>query len=295
MSKVKKQKKVMSITDVVNHITADCQYNYISHNTIKTNCNGTCDDYCRCSEITGIDIEEIYYNDIAKDILSKFGIDNSSLLYALEKYIKSNVSKDNFDWSSRGGYYGEELDYIKLDRDKAEQIVGFCVNNIESNQEDLLKTGLTLEHGYLAKQYENFFVEHKTLKCKDLLAKVKLSNLTPNIKTIQRIMHSGEYNGVILEEVNGIYKLIDGNHRVQALANIINKNTYYNAKIFSQREITALSKKRIYKNIYVTFLIKEDDPVVRLTKRVKELEKRIETMQSDLNRHYENHRDEILY
>lgn len=282
--------KISLAEAAINAITKDCQYTYVNYDTIEDNKSYDEYGYCRSSDIVSLDITCISYNSIVSDVLKTFGLsDNDCLRYLLQQYTKNNISNDDFEFSQSNGYYGAELDWIRLERPVAEKIVNFCIKNMDQEYGDLVKNALVLEHGFLSKSHQNISITKTNITYKDLVSKIKITNTNPNVSTIQKILSSKDFGRIILEKENEFYKIIDGNHRFQALLNELANISYYDIEVFSQDDLKTfrekwLKNKKIRNQELAVLLLKKEDPILLLTEKVKELEKQVAELKGIINR-----------
>ena len=210
----------------------DCDYDYFY------DCESYgCDSICRCGSIQNecidkVDIpaivERIYQeyvgdNDLVtqrdnklKSIL--FGTGKELDIYTIDRIVRKYKLYDEYSWEIDvcGGYYGDELNSIKIVSNIAQKIeeelnIAFSIDELNGRVEYLLG----LEYGLLLPELENCNYEIVELDKSDVIFgstnhydKVKQKDLTHyDEKSYDGI------RGVVLEK-DGKLRVIDGYHRI---------------------------------------------------------------------------------
>lgn len=183
----------------------------------------TCDDYCRCSILTNIRIDEYSYPNwsylIVKDALSKLmnidvneefnvyevsDIGKYYIFRTLSLLIRDAIKKDSFDHLfhayGEGGYYGEEL---RVDSFIREQLF------------QALKDGIDLPQ-LLYREYGNNLFDIEFIEVKEIDPKtIDIPNKLHFQKCLDEDIYDW-YHGIvaICSFNNNKYKVKDGYHRL---------------------------------------------------------------------------------
>jgi len=271
------------------HLFDNCKYYYGDCEYDTTGCTSECinsDGCCRCKKILNARVENIDYREIAKDVSLFIEIDSTSktaenILYAVEKYIKNTISSDSFDINIIEGYYGEEIDSIKLNCSKANEFINFAKQLVGKRNTEILKLASTLEHGQLLKDHENICdVKIYSITLKDLINKLVITNHNPDINKISELMVDKKLNNlIVIKDNNKKLKLIDGHHRFQAILNNLFDIYYTKAEIFNQKSLLDVENRlkklkkvgKLQKKITVSEIIIENS-IEELNSRIQKLE-----------------------
>lgn len=198
--------KVRELLEHGNYIAADVDYDRIYHCTYDD--EDSCDSICRCSTIENIEIKKIepmHY--LAKYCMSK----NKITEYCLERLFCHHklYDVDNWTYSIDPGYYGEELGPITLySSNKKQEIINTVEKFLGSSDIDNIKYLLTLEYGYLIKNYNS---------CK--IISININEIEkPDIVVKYEKYFDTEYKKrtlpiALCEKRGPLYKIIDGHHR----------------------------------------------------------------------------------
>jgi hypothetical protein len=138
--------------------------------------------------------------------------------FAIERFC-SRLGTEDFDISWSGGYYGDEIDYVRLGDAAKQQIMH--IKNLRGV--DLVEFALKNEYSNVLPQYKN--------RQWEFTQNALVDNLilgVPNRRDINKDRvnfykshiggKSDQYNPVLLCELHEqIYKVIDGYHRYTAL------------------------------------------------------------------------------
>jgi len=276
----------------VDILTRSCGYHYVNYDyDEERDCEvAGCDSICRCSKITATRITSINSFAIANDVMELLDSEDPSLRDVIENYIKNKVSESDFDIAVSGGYYGDEIDYVKMNHSKAVEILEFALSVRNKSTSDLVQQALLLHHGYVLNQHENINVEQKKISYKELISKALMTNKFADINKVKRFDIPDQCSGLILEENNGRYKIIDGNHRFQALLNIIDRNIKNKYILYDQKDLNSFLKRnvrRLKKTIEVRFITRkneEQDSLEELKKMVLNLQKQIDELRKAIHK-----------
>lgn len=198
----------MSINNIDFHYCVDVDYD----KTLGCIC-GYCDYIIRCSKILHPKVENICedtFCDRLKDFIPKGDI----YRYCFEWFIK-NANRKNvenmFDVDVCGGYYGEEIDSVYLERFFAEDIEKFIEKMkkcpIHETIEDLLKE----EYGYVLPQIRNKDWKSDKISMKNI-------RFTENKECEEKIIQKYKYRepSCLCQKKGEKYQIIDGRHRYKS-------------------------------------------------------------------------------
>ena len=202
-----------SLVDKDFHYNVDVDYDKETH-CDEAGCSPN--DYCRCSTIENARVTDVNIRSIAESIT---GTDDSTIVkYGIDRILtKMNVS-DPHNWEVNicGGYYGEEIDSVKLSiaDDVQKAIDQFrMLDSIDKKVEFLL----LLEYGYLTEKVKNCcwdgIMVNKDDIClmDDVMKKV-------DTKIVQSYKNYPYHKCVVIADGKK-YRLVDGYHRFVASNN----------------------------------------------------------------------------
>lgn len=211
---------------------ASDRYNLNYRMNESNNCSAYgCDDYCRCGRINYIEEVSCVMHDLTLPPEAT-EIQQLLSLHYLNRVLMSLDSSggDDFEWNAVGGYYGEELDYIRANRGSHGWL------QVERRIEDWNKAKSDNERVdlFLLEEYGRLIVHNATYQVKDLLlsdidATEALAGDPPvNIQFKNNLKQSSslkELVGLIVIKQPGTskYKLIDGRHRYLAIKELLGK------------------------------------------------------------------------
>lgn len=181
-----------------------------------TDCNGKCDDYCRCNKIIDLEIKGVYLSYIL-DKLDGDEIDK----YCFDRILRLNKIYDTRLWgiSTTSGYYGEEIEGANFsDEEKmfSEILKIQRLKSLKSKIEFILNT----EYGYILDCLKGCKYKIQTIKKSD----VQLNNKNYYNK-IDKDAYPSDWNeeglpiGIYTGTSSGGYRIIDGYHRFVANKN----------------------------------------------------------------------------
>jgi len=180
------------------------EYSYDTEYACQNGSDCCKDDYCRCGVIRDTHVTEINSSQILEYIFKNESEENK---YCIER-ILSNLTDDDFEVKTSGGYYGEEIDGVYLtNKDVAENINK--VMALSSLKEKVLFV-LNLEYNFLLPELK---------KCdKWTIETVLLDQIDSHYmarKTKKKIENNYKLPlGVCLRK-DGRFRLIDGHHRIE--------------------------------------------------------------------------------
>jgi hypothetical protein len=180
----------------INEIMYGVDYTYE-----RTNCNGNCIDYCRCSSIINPKIRSIdntyeKFVKIGTTIEQKYLLDR---LYSIYKWWDIH----NYEVEIGGGYYGEEVYGVThCNLTKTQEFYDRCK---DMSWNELIPELLQLEYTYLPNFLEN--------------VKYNIDIINPQIfdqqmvKSINTVLNTDIPIAII--RFDGIYyRIVDGHHRI---------------------------------------------------------------------------------
>lgn len=166
-------------------------------------CRGEYDDYCcRSQEYEGLRVEFQYksFMSSATEGMSKIQAYCVDRLVSIYKLYESN----NWDIEASRGYYGEEVDYIKMN-DFQNFIVDYNYIQGSTNDAKLIEYILNKEYGIVNEVITD--VNIITVDRKDIVV-TENNKLGDTNYEINSEIPLGIY-----KEINSKYKMIDGRHR----------------------------------------------------------------------------------
>lgn len=179
------------------------------------------DDYCRCGRITDVyaisfQLSKLNLPDEATDIQQLL-----TMKYANRVFSSCLDSSSDFEWNAVGGYYGEELDYVRPVFDsygwnKVRNM--FDAWNKAKSDNERVEMFLTQEYGSVIIPGADYQVESILLR--DIDATAALAGTPPvNDRHVRHLIHYKENleGWIVLKQSDNKYKLIDGRHRYLAL------------------------------------------------------------------------------
>lgn len=195
--------------------------------------NGCQDDICRCSVVDNVTIYDVdipsiskeIYNDIFDNSIATkrnntinkivYNIDKEFNLYCIDRIIRHFKLWDKYSWETNiiRGYYGEEVDSIKIEKSIALKIQNnlndiFSIKDLNSKIEFLIK----LEYGYILPELIGCEYKISEINKNDIIY-FKKDYLKSCIK--EDYYSDKNYNGIrgIVLPKDDKFRLIDGYHR----------------------------------------------------------------------------------
>lgn len=180
---------------------------------------------CRCSTIENFTIKEINANGIAESFCEL--ADDEFTKYCIHRAVINCRIWDTSLWeySICGGYYGQEIEYVKMTSDLANHLRKFIseILKCRNNQKNLFSV-LNAEYGYILPELnkiKDFKIENVNIQ------DIHVGNLDHYKKLDKKIVDQySSYNlpvGVCVKK-SGEYRLIDGYHRLAAKNKSSNHN-----------------------------------------------------------------------
>lgn len=202
-----------------------CDYDYESYFPCQNGSDCCDNDYCRCEEITKVwitetpNLEGLALREFNKRKTKKEkGFKVSEIdAYCLERILSINNLWDPEEWTINigPGYYGEEIDSIKINHFAAKKIKEETAHllKLKTNRQKI-EYVLTLEYGHVLPALKNKIWKVKKIKKEDVsYPKQWFGKLNQDAATAytERILP----RGIVLEE-EGRYRVYDGRHRIYA-------------------------------------------------------------------------------
>lgn len=212
----------------------------------ETSCEESgCDMICRCSVITDTEITKVDVSSMAESIYEKyfgdtkaskrdaqintvlFGTGRDIDIYTIDRILRINKVWESHNWDIEvcGGYYGQEIEGVRLDNffaNKLEQDIlkALSIEDINKRIEFLLE----LEYGYLLPEMAGRKYSIVEIPKDDIIMgsvehykKVESKDLKHYLDNV--------YNGIrgVVIPSDSKYRLIDGYHRITSTKNAIVK------------------------------------------------------------------------
>lgn len=210
-----------------------CDYEF-NHCDCTGEPNDPCDGYGRCSTIENATVKSIDYRNIASSLTDWNDRVPSLWLYAVEKIVQYHVTLEDLSPNVVGGYYGEECDGAKMEANVASNLCAALASAAYMKDEVLVEYLLYLEYGDVLPEAmcRRWAVELVDVSKVDAPA----SGHKPDHRHIQRlkgriskekwaepILKQVGVVGVLLDNGNGRFRLIDGYHRFTAYKDLGSK------------------------------------------------------------------------
>jgi len=192
------------------HYTVDVEYD---NGTDECDCG---DDYCRCSTIVNTRVEDVPYAKLAE----KIAPESLHLKYCVERilrHFKPLRGSDNWNIEVEGGYYGEELGEVRLNKDVAETISNLLMSLEDASDNEIVETSLQVEYGFVLPTLKDktWTLERVPTAELDLGNKHHAGNLDEERIVRYRITDEQPIIGLLLF-LDKKYRVIDGYHRITA-------------------------------------------------------------------------------
>lgn len=175
----------------------------------RLQCTGDCGPYCRCTTVNPV-VTEIRYDQIYKDIVRESKEKDEIKLYLIDRAIRKLVSIDNLECCGIRSYYGEEASITLTTYNGLKEVIDYV---LKSSPADGIEKLLLVEYGYVLPELLS-----KKWKVEDVyITSIRL----PYASVSKSIVASYTGDEKILCQTlgNGMYRLIDGNHRHAAAVN----------------------------------------------------------------------------
>lgn len=216
------RKKDKQPTPFINSDILGYDDSYGAYNSLHNYCDI---DYStdRCGTIYDTKLNSIHYYAIA-EAMTGFSHEcksNPIAMYALERLLRLNLPKDVCTIKVSGGYYGEEIGGIEIEKYTCETLLN-KIKQLETFKDDptaLIEMVLTEEYSRLNPNFANKKWELVQIPIKDIKSSSvikKRKNFYDQISTEfnNLLQWAIEYPTVILDSQN---QIIDGHHRISAL------------------------------------------------------------------------------
>jgi len=176
-----------------------------------------CDDegICRCGTIDNAKVNEVPVDKLAAEIAPE------SLLvqYCVERilqHFKPLHDPDSWDIEVEGGYYGEEIESVKIKPQVAETLANILLSLNGATDNQVVETALNVEYGFVLPTLKDktWTLERVALANVELGAKHHAANLNEEQVDKYRI-NEKPVSGLMLYS-DGKYRVIDGYHRITA-------------------------------------------------------------------------------
>jgi len=191
------------------HYTVDVDYD---NGTDECECG---DDYCRCSTIVNTQVSSVPYEKLAEEIAPE----SILLKYCVERilrHFKPLREQSSWDIEVEGGYYGEELGEVKLDKNVAETLATILHSLEDATDNQAVETALNVEYGFILPTLKDktWTLERVAVAELDLGNKHHAANLDEERVDSYRV-EKQPVIGLLLKADNK-YRVIDGYHRITA-------------------------------------------------------------------------------
>jgi len=197
-------------------VTKSCYAEYDSNST--TWCDGSCEDYCRCSRIINTKVTEVYIASIVSKMVKD--ISDPIRAYCFSRLLMRSELFDPGLWEVDicNGYYGEETEGASFDARKLNELEKVLTKFLKIKKHRLMvEFTLKNEYGYILPALEN--QEWQILDVPT--GKVILSNQDHYQRLDQSVVDmykDKEWQKLDLPHAvvclsNGNLRLIDGYHR----------------------------------------------------------------------------------
>ncbi len=214
----------MSVRDNIMDIDFICSggVEYDTNSILDENHEELCrDDYCRCSTME-VDINSVDSIELCQHICDRFDIDSINIVNQIRK-VCDRMTNTDFEAQICGGYYGEELDHIRLENyekiSDLENIINIKMSRMKklekielSNKETkTLKKILISEYGYLLESLKDSKFSIIEISTSDVIFPSKKH--ADNVG--KKYLNSYRKHKIcgIVKERNGKYLVVDGYHR----------------------------------------------------------------------------------
>lgn len=177
----------------------------------ETNCDtsGCCDDYCRCGKIVNACVTEVFNDNVAIKLAAVYGpFDDDVKLYGFDR-LCSRLGCDDFEVSVTGGYYGEEIEGVKLiDHGVFEHYARLDCS------EDWIECTLREEYDYVLPKIQGRDWELEEEDVSNILLPNEYRKLDK--KTVDKYILECKAGKILSCLVDDEHRLVDGYHRYTA-------------------------------------------------------------------------------
>lgn len=136
----------------------NCEYDYSTSNDCEDHgCNE--EGICRCGRIEDFEIKSVELNDVANIVGNDLAENDEFTRYCIDRIFHAlklwDVSK--WDYSIEHGYYGQEIEWIKIDSDVRVELYDAILEVMTAKtNKDKLFSVLKLEYGHVLDILESF-------------------------------------------------------------------------------------------------------------------------------------------
>lgn len=190
-------------------------------------------DYCRCTTLENFVISKINIDRLVEFLKSNLEINHNLFDKDIVK-ICEGLDKEDFIFETSGGYYGEELDSVRIDngkivnslaslfsikgyrKEKLKKIISNTNNNYISD--DYVKKILIEEYGYILESLKNSKFKIIDVNTNDIIFPQKEYNIFIKSKNLSGYKNRKGICGLV-KMVDDKYHVIDGYHRINSNIN----------------------------------------------------------------------------
>jgi hypothetical protein len=209
------KQKFSKINDILENVYYGADYDYT-----RTQCNGGCIDYCRCTSVVGARVKNIDVEDIVNRIQKLFSTESEITKYCIDRVLRhSELTKiDLWKVNITGGYYGEEVDGVRFTC--SHDIINLLSELFDKPEHERINYILTNEYGYLLPDAEDRKWKIETALTSNIMVNNKSHYIRLNkdiIEKYERIIEKDKNYIICICLKNGDnFRLIDGYHRFAA-------------------------------------------------------------------------------
>ena len=176
-----------------------------------------CDEegICRCGTIVDTDVCSVNYEKIAEVLTPVLNCAGNKEVfhYCVERAVRHNIQIADFQVEIEGGYYGDEIEGVYLDKDKEIEIINmiYTLSGMESNEE-MIEFALKEEYGSYLSKFKGCKWALEKMPVKDIRIgnKKHYSNLNQDY-----VRSYKDWTGVVcLVDLNN--RIVDGHHRLKS-------------------------------------------------------------------------------
>lgn len=193
----------------------------------RTQCSGSCEDYCRCSKIYNITISKVYLEDITEKIAKETKI-NFNYISRICSALKL-WQPECWYVNCCGGYYGEEIDYVTLESIHLHKLNAILDKIKDKSLSDIIPILLELEYSYLLPELISRTWTEEVIDFSNVIFGVGDFDFWKS-KTLSSNVYNENYVGnigVLIPSNGGGFRLIDGHHRFSAVLNKHQSGYFY--------------------------------------------------------------------
>ncbi len=190
-----------------------CSQYHLEIDYDRTDCDGDCSDYCRCTSIIDIHVRSVNYPEVIKKIIPKKEYCTIKG-YCAERILHHSgvANADNWYVGTQGGYYGEEIGEVSFEKfDTLKKHFDKVLQNKTAQQ--MMEALLTLEYGWLLETLAKRKWTVKEIPFKSV--NVHQKDYYDHKLDLEILSSYSGWEfplGICVAEGDG-YRLIDGHHR----------------------------------------------------------------------------------